>query len=194
MSRWYTWSEVTRDSDGALFEVLGIGSEPHDGDGTMVCLEQPGHLAYSRVSQAGFAHGFTAHPPPPKPPKPPCLLMARRTGRLFEVLGRTEEGPRQPFVTLSVFASDGFLVLSDEHLVAYFTAWPVRGGEDPEVELPTPMGCRWCGHAKLGHYRWPTQPVGYHLWAQPTAEQMRRRMELRHVIRPSRHHRRVTLP
>jgi hypothetical protein len=189
---WFATGAVTRDSDGALFDVLGIGSESHDGDGTMVCLEQAHHLSYSRVTQGMLAQDFTAHPAPP--PKPPGLLMARRTGRLFEMLGRTEEGPRQPFATLSAFASDGFLVLSDEHLVAYFTAWPVRGGKDTEVEPPTPMGCRWCGHVKPGHYRWPTQPVGYHLWAQPTAEQMRRRMELRHVIRPSRRHRRVMLP
>lgn len=119
---------------------------------------------------------------------PTGLLVARLTGGLFEVVGRTEEGPRQPYVSVSAFATDGFMTVSDMHLAVYFRAWPLLDPKGPPtVRPPLPMGCRWCGSERLSHYRWSTLPVGLHLWAEPSAEQVKRRMWLRREMRLSTH-------
>jgi hypothetical protein len=59
---------VTRDSDNALFEVLGAAPWEHEKDTpTMVYLRPVDGWSYVKVSPASFVCDFTANPAPPVP-------------------------------------------------------------------------------------------------------------------------------
>lgn len=46
-------------------------------------------------------------------------------------------------------------------------------------EIPSPDGCRWCGHRQRGHLQMWRASVHWHAWAQPTGAQRLARMKAR---------------
>lgn len=50
-------------------------------------------------------------------------------------------------------------------------------------KIPTPDGCRWCGHERRSHGRMWKPSVGWHKWATPTDAQRLKRMKARRTAR-----------
>jgi hypothetical protein len=49
--------------------------------------------------------------------------------------------------------------------------------------MTEPNGCRWCGIPARSHMQRWKRPVGWHKWEQPTAEQIKARMQARRAAR-----------
>lgn len=49
--------------------------------------------------------------------------------------------------------------------------------------IPTPDGCRWCGHERRSHGQLWKPSVGFHKWAEPTDAQRLARMKARRAAR-----------
>jgi hypothetical protein len=50
-------------------------------------------------------------------------------------------------------------------------------------QIPTPDGCRWCGHDRRGHAQSWKPSAGWHKWTAPTDAQRLARMKARRAAR-----------
>lgn len=47
---------------------------------------------------------------------------------------------------------------------------------EPDLRIPEPGGCRWCGVGEREHMQRWKPSVGWHKWEAPTLEQRKERM------------------